>query len=299
MPVVLPAAGVLTALLLLALAFAATIIVVALLERIEIDIPHIGSVGIPRIDRIARAVERTIRTWVAEHVRLLVGWIDNVATHLREFPFEVAETFTRWAKAFDHYAHVVVHDVIKAFLRPVRTVANAAAATATAAAAGLVDLRADARAWVRAAEAAATAGLADLRGDVRGWIADARRDLTAAIGAVAGTLHGDVLPRLGTLEDIVPGLRGAIDDLRGLYNRVAEWFLPIAAVFSGAAALALLRHVNDCRARSDRLCQTDPSFLDELLGLAFLGASMSEIQAFVRSTAPAVSSLADEFIDRS
>lgn len=298
MPVVLAPAALWTAFILACLVLAAVIVIVALLEKISFRVPGVGDVHIPGIRRIAGAIEDAWRDWLRPHLNILTGWLDNVATHLREFPREVSDFATVLARRLDHYVHTRSHQVISAFLRPVRTLATEAKTLAAAATAGLVDLRGDARAWVRAAEAAATAAITDLRGDARRWVREAEAAATAAIAAVHQLVVEGVLPRIGAIEDALPGIRIDLDDLRGLYNRVAEWFLPIAAVFSGAAALALLRHVNDCRARSDRLCSTDPAFLDELLGLAFIGMSISELQAFIRSTAPAVSALADEFIDR-
>lgn len=280
------------------LSLVATILIVELLSRIEFHVPGFGDVHIPGIDRIARAVENAWRRWLQPHIDTLVGWTDNVAAHLREFPREVASTVTDLAQRLDHYAHVVVHDVIKAFLRPVRDVANAAHALAVAATAGLVDLRHDAGVWINDAVRWTQGELADLRSTAHGWVVDLRREAFAAIDAVHRQVVADVLPRIGAIEDVIPGLRGGIDDLRRLYDRLADWALPIAAVFSGAAALALLRHVNDCRARSDRLCQTDPDFLDELLGLLFLGVSITELQGFVRTAAPVAGGLAEEFLDR-
>lgn len=298
MPVVLAPAALWTAFILACLVLAAVIIIVALLEKIEFHVPGIGDVHIPGVRRIARAIEDAWRDWLRPHLRVLTGWLDNVATHLREFPREVSDFGTALVRRLDHYVHTRSHQIIQAFLRPVRTLAAGAAAGVAALETGLADLRGDARAWVRAAEAAATAAITDLRGDARRWVNDARAELFGAIGAVHRLVVEGVLPRVGAIEDALPGIYIDLDDLRALYNRAAEWFLPIAAVFSGAAALALLRHVHDCRARSDRLCQTDPAFLDELLGLAFIGMSIAELQAFIRSTAPAVAELADEFIDR-
>ena len=299
MPIVLAPAALWTAFILACLVLAAVILLVALLERIEFHVPGIGDVHIPGVGRLARAIEDAWRDWLRPHLHVLTGWLDNVAAHLREFPREVSEFATALARRLDHYVHTRSHEVISAFLRPVRNLANAANAAAVAAAAAVVDLRADARAWIRDAATAAHNEVLDLRGDARRWVEDAKAALYASIAAVHRLVVDEVLPRVGTIEDALPGIYIDLDDLRGLYNRVAEWFLPIAAVFSGAAALALLRHVNDCRARSDRLCQTDPAWLDEFLGLIFLGLSISELQAFVRSTAPAVHELADEWLDRS
>lgn len=299
MPVVLPAGAVLVALLMLALAFAATIIVVALLEKIEFHVPGIGDVHIPGIHAIARAVEGAWRGWLQPHIDMLTGWIDNVAAHLREFPREVATAFTDLARQLAHYTGVRVHQVIQAFLKPVREVAYRADAVAAAASRGLADLRGDARGWVNAAASFAAGELLDLRRELLNRLASVHAAVAADIAAVRRMVVEGVLPRLGDIELELPGIRSALDRIDAWLSDVRAWFLPIAAVFSGAAALALLRHVNDCRARSDRLCSTDPDFLDELLGLVFIGVSFSELQAFLRTAAPVAGGLADEFLDRS
>jgi hypothetical protein len=298
-PVVLPAATILVALAMLALALVATIIIVSLLERIEFEVPHVGTIRIPGIDRIARAVERAWRDWLQPHIDTLTGWLDNVATHLREFPREVADAFTGLAKQLEHYTSVVVHKVIQAFLTPVRIVAHRADAVAAAAATGLVDLRGDARGWVNGLRDFMAGELVDLRGYVLGRLGDVHEALSASITAVRRMVVEGVYPRLADIELELPSIRAALDRIDAWLSDVRAWFLPIAAVFSGAAALALLRHVHECRARSDRLCATDPDFLDELLGLAFLVVSISELQAFVRTAAPVAGGLADEFLDRS
>jgi hypothetical protein len=297
-PVVLAPGIILVALAMLILALVCTIIVVALLERISFHIPKIGDVHIPGVHRIARAVEAAWRDWLVPHVHVVTGWLDNVATHIREFPRAIADYLTDLARQLDHYAHTVVHQVIQAFLRPVRALAAEAHAIAAGAAAAVIDLRNDARGWVNGLRDSTLGWLAALRADVHGWVIELRADAFDAIDAVHRQVVEGVLPRLGAIEVALPDLRDWLRRLEDWANDARTWYLPIAAVFSGAAAVELLRHVQGCRAGSDRLCSVDPSFLDELLGILFITASISELQAFVRTAAPAAGALADEFLDR-
>lgn len=299
MPVVLAPGVILVALAMLVLALVCTIVVISLLERISFEIPHIGEVHIPGIHRIARAVEGAWRDWLVPHLHVLTGWLDNVATHVRELPHALADFTTDLARQLDHYAHTVVHQVIQAFLRPVRIAANEAHTLAVGAAAAVIDLRDDARGWVNGLRDSTLGWIAAAAAAARAQVIDLRHDAFRAIDAVHRQVVEGVLPRIGAIEVALPDLRAGLRRLEDWLADARRWYLPIAAVFSGAAALTLLRHVRDCRHGTDRLCSVDPSFLDELLGIIFITASISELQAFIRTAAPVAGELADEFLDRS
>ncbi|HEY2936930.1 MAG TPA: hypothetical protein VGJ25_10035 [Gaiellaceae bacterium] len=298
MPVVLPIPVVLVALFMLLLALVATVVIVALLERVEFEVPHVGHIHIPGVGRIARAVENTLREWVAPHLRTLAGWFDALASAVRGMPHELGDFATATVRWLDHGFHVTVHEIVRAFLRPVRELAADAKTLALAATAELVDLRGDARAWVNGAIAAAAGELADLRGYLLRRLADVHADVMARVLALRAVVVDDVLPRLGGIELELPDLRAWLRRLDDWIGDARAWFLPIAAVFSGAAALALLEHVRGCRHASDRLCNTDPDFLEGLLGLSLALFSIAELQAFVRTTAGGAGELLDEFLVR-
>lgn len=299
MPVVLPLGVVMLAMLLTLMAMAATILLRPQLEELAMRVPAIGGRIRSGIRRMVRAIEAAWRRWLAPQLAAFVGWLDAVAAHARELPEALADFAEATVHWLDHGFTVVVPQKIRVLLNPVRDLALDALERVTPLPARIADLRTDAAAWVRELRGDARTWLAEQRAEVRGWVVELDHAVTGRIAAVRSMVVEGVLPRLGDIELELPRLRDLVGGIRAQLDGLREWALPIAAVFSGAAVVALLRHVQGCRHGSDRLCLTDPDFLDELLGLALIAVSLTQMQAFVETTAKVAGALADEIeLDR-
>ncbi|MGH9203261.1 MAG: hypothetical protein ACRD2A_18695, partial [Vicinamibacterales bacterium] len=135
-------------------------------------------------------------------------------------------------------------------------------------------------------------GIDRLRDDV---IPTLRREVTRGIDRITTRINDNIIPRIRGIEISLPNLRTRVNGIDDLLRDVRSWSVPIASVFTGAAVVALLRHVRTCQPKTERLCNLDPQYLEGLLGLALILPHLDEIRNVVKQSARAANGLVDEF----
>lgn len=288
----------LACLFLVALLYTYRLTVAYILENTLGALPVIGGRAVNAINGALDDVEKQLRKWLSSMAHTLIDWLTQAAAVSGDFVDEIRKFAVDTATAFDHAIHTTVHDIIKAFLAPVW----AKLTPLVAQVANLDDTLGRFRDRVtdvivprldRELDRLGN-GIDRLRTDT---IPALRKELNQGIDAVGQKLDRVALPRIGAIEVELPGLRTGLRDVRETLSGLREWVVPVASVFTAAAVVSLLRHVLECRPKTERLCSTDPQYLDELLGLAILLPHLDEIRNIVRESAHFAHELADEFSD--
>jgi len=289
---------ILSLLFLVALLYTYRLTVAYVLEHTLGALPVIGGRVSGAIDGALDRVEQTLRNWLASSAHTLVGWLSAIADYSADLYDELRLFAVQTAQSFDHAIHVTVHDIVKAFLKPVWAVVNPLVKAVDDIAGSLDRLRERVISVelprINAELDKLGNGIDTLR---RETIPNLRRETFAGIDALKTTLGSVVLPRIGSIEAELPSFRIGIRDLRDALNTVREWVGPLSAAIPTVLAIALLRHVRECKPKTERLCQLDPMFLDELLALAFIVPHLDEIRNVVRESARAANGLVDEISD--
>lgn len=244
--------------------------------------------GIPVIGHyIARGIAwmeagliRLANQYIVGNVKVLVHWFVGLAQNLAGFLRQVGATIGDLPDTFDHLLNVAVHDVVKAFVNPVRDRANAAYNAATGAA----------------------GDVSDLAGSIAGRITSR---LDAFRREITGTIEGDVADALseaerwGTREANRAGAaaervaNGIGADVRGLENALGDLLDPrtLAEVLAGVGGLAalvalvetqvmpLVRDLTECSPKLRATCQVGSAeWLGLLEGLVLAGSIPSLIE---------------------
>lgn len=239
------------------------------LDGLARTVPVVGGY-IARGVRAAVAYGKSILAgYVMPAINKLVDWLLGLAGTIEHFAAAVNAYLLDLPGHLDHLLHVSVHDVVKAFLNPVRSVANEALADAAAAAHGVDVLARD-----------VTSRLGGIEGDVKQEIDRAldvvrNVDLPNIEHVLRGELHSAVGVVEGEVAQVQDWAAGWIDDLLGRLDG-----LPIEDILAGAAAgtaaYALAQVIAneaglgraECRAKVKQICATDPRAWEHLLALA-------------------------------
>lgn len=291
--VAVPLALIFALLLLLAFYMAQQQTLLPLLEEIRDRLPRLARPVIP-VGRMAEAIAAAYGRWIEPHIQTLVRWFDTLAAVARNFYGATAEFATALAADLDYFVTTRVPAMTSARLRALLEPIVAATVRLDQLPDWLADLRRDFRARAREIASAVAAPLAALLDQV---IEVRIPALSNAIARVRAELRAlvvdDVLPRLGTIEVELPSIRTGLQNLRRLLDDARAYLLPIGAVFTAAAVVELLRHVRQCRPKTERLCRLDTDDLDELLGLLVAFPAIAEMVAVMRGVAHG----ADELVD--
>jgi hypothetical protein len=296
--VALPLSLALYALLLLMLRAAVVLVIGGLLGAMAERVPAFGNRLAQAIQGIVNAITRLIDRALEPSLRKLAEWWREFAEAAGDAWREVTGFATDVAAKIEWLWSRGIPLAIQAVVRPIAQTASDAYGLATRLNTALNDaVRNINRQILTLATAVAVTiprALDDIRNRV---IPGVEGRVTAAINKVQAVVADNVLPRLGRIEFELPDIRGAIGTLGKLLDEVRNWAIPIASAFGAVAVIELLRHVRDCKPKSERLCRLDTDELEELLGLAIAIPTLAIIVTAIRSSASDVGDLLGELTD--
>lgn len=255
------------------------------LEELADRVPVVGKYIRKAIDGTIRAIksvwERAAETYEAK----LGAWLNALAVVYRALPDELQAFVTRTKTAFAYLATELVPAKIRAYVNPVIARVSGISARLDTLRGDLLNFEDGIEArvrqlteqvWTRAIApvAALESALNSLRIDV-----DSRLDSTRT------WVRQEAVIPLGRVIDIdLPRIRIDVGDVRKLLDGVREWVVPVSLAFSGVAVIELLRHVRNCKPKTEKLCNFDMDAYDDLLGLAFALPSLALIVETMRQS---------------
>jgi hypothetical protein len=239
------------------------------LDGLARTVPVIGGY-LARGVRAAVAYGKNILTgYVMPAIVKLVDWLLGLAGTIEHFAAAVNAYLLDLPGHLDHLLHVSVHEVVKLFVNPVRSVANEALGDAAAAAHGVDVLARD-----------VASRLHGIEGDVAQEIDRAldvvrNVDLPNVERVLRGELHHAVDGVAGDVAQVQDWAAGWFDDILGRLEDLPLDKL-LAGAAAGTAAYALAQVIAneaglgraECRAKVKQICATDPRAWEHLLALA-------------------------------
>lgn len=224
-----------------------------------------------------------------------VHWLVGLATNVADFPREVRLFASGVGDALDHAMTVTVHEIVKAFVNPVRERANDAYDTGSAAMAKATSIAAGLNGTINRLVDAGVAGIWGLVHRIAGDAADdAVRLSTTYADSVAGHA-ADIAHGIGN------DVRDLTHDLGDLVNpRIAAEAVAGIAGLAGVVALVetqvmpLVRDLTECSPKLKATCQVNPAeWLGMLEGLVLIGA-MPSLLELAGAARDAVGDFADD-----
>lgn len=236
------------------------------LDGLVRSVPVVGKYIGQGVDAAVAYGKHLLRTYVEGYVVTLIHWLAGVAANLVSFVEQVNAYLVELPDRLDYLLHVSVHEVVKAFVDPVRGLAQSAQDDASSALADVRDLT-----HVVAAD------VTSLEGEIA-------KKISAAVGAISDValpglrhdLEREIHDAAGAVGAEVDGVKdwagGWIDDLEGKFDSI-----PLADLIAAAAAVPVLGTLvhtiaqesgldgEACRAKIKNVCGTDPAAWEQLL----------------------------------
>lgn len=297
--VLAPFVAVAVALLCLLVALALTVVFTPIIEGMLRQLPLVGShlaewtrdaIAWARapIIRAANSTVDTVRDW-------LLGWRDSIEDFVAATNAYLVELPAR----LDHLTHVTVHDIVKAFVNPVRAIATAAKDDAGYALAGVLSVFALPLNVFKGIEGDVAARLDHLRDVIKNVdLPELQRVFDQSIGGAVDVVEGEIagladftdkeFDRVWTQLGQLP-----LDKLLALLREY-----PALAALVGVIALEAGLDNVLCRRKVKHICTTDVDAWEALLdvaGIALAWMGLREFvqlaQDFARETVPTVMGL--------
>lgn len=284
------------ALLLLLVAYALTVLFTPIIEGLLREIPFIGGVLARKAKAALDWAGSKILAYTNTGVHLVTGWFKGMADAYQDFVDAVNAFIVDLPAKLDHLVHVTVHDIVKAFVNPVRDLVHAAQADATdalAKAEAIADLPLS---HFKGIDHGVTTQLDHLRDIVENVdLPDLHRTLDRAIQRAADAAAADVSGLGSFVDDEFAKVWGFLGDIP--LQKLLE-------LLTAVPALALLVQVitseagldtEACRSKVKGICSADPgawAALLDIAGAALLWMGLREFvqltQDFARETLPTV-----------
>ncbi len=252
--------------------YAAQVTLKGLGNALADHVPLIGGRIRSALNAIVDYALSPVRDWIRPHLTPLYRWLIDLADAVVDFPHEAVRFGRALVSKLDHYAHVVVHDVIKAFVNPIiRRVAAAEAALETIPRDiarldrkiehGIDNLRD----WVlETILTRALQGIDRLRHDV----------FSEALPALRDFVMDRVKDLRGEVATVERGIENVGADLRELAKRLdipLEVIEALVAAIGITAAIEAVETLGTCRGKLKTLCTSDPFAWEQFIaGLALL-----------------------------
>lgn len=235
--------------------------------------------------------------YVMPAIDKLVDWLLGLAGTIEHFAAAVNAYLVELPGQLDHLLHVSVHDVVKLFVNPVRSVANEALSDAAAAAHGVDVLARD-----------VASRLHGIEGDVAQEI-DRALDVVRNVDLpnIEHVLRGELHDVAGVVEGEVAQVQdwaaGWIDDLLGRLDGLPIEDL-LAGAAAGTAAYAIAQVIAneaglgraECRAKVKQICATDPRAWEHLLALAIAPFAFPGLRELIDVASELVPQLAEAIV---
>lgn len=264
------------------------------LQGLANSVPVIGGYIARGLEAAVNYAKSLFAAYVEPTITHTIKWLDGLRQSVEGFIGSVNAFIVELPGQLDHLLHVSVHDVVKAFVNPVRNTANEALGDAAAAAHGVDVLARD-----------VTARLHGIEGDVKSSIDHATDvirnvDLPRFLDHAESFAQGAADVVAGDVAQVQDWAAGWIDDL---LNRVEQ--IPIDELLTGAAAgtaaFALAQVIAneaglgraECRAKVKQICATDPRAWEALLGLAITPFAFPGLRALAEVGATMVQGMHD------
>lgn len=283
MPLVAPLVAVGVALLLLLVAYAFAVIVTPILEGMAKKVPVVGGYIARGIDAAVQwAYDKTLG-YVTSGLAMLVRWFRGLVDSVRDFADAVNAFVVHLPDVLAELLHVNVHEIVHAFVNPVRDLARSAQRDADAALGAIDDLATRPLSTFRGIEHGVDAALDRLQELVENVDLPELHDvLDREIGRARDALDGQI----GDLADVVAG------DVAAVWGWVDSMpWQDLLALLSSVPALALLvRTITaeagldeaECRAKFRHVCGADPLAWAALLDIAGAALLWGGVEEFVR-----------------
>lgn len=243
------------------------------------------------IDSIIAYTYRQIMSYAQTAIDEVVKWLDHTEKMLRAVPSELVDFATATANRLWHVVHVETHDIVKAFVNPVRAIARGAEDMATDAWTNVQALdtlmlnsfkalgRELAREVYAPLERIQTVTIPNVRADI------------AAARAYAATLTNDVvLPRVGELELDLDRIKAKLREVPDYLRDALPWIATVSGAITAAQAVDAIRSAHRARHKIDRLCELDLDDFDELLDFTSVllgaGAIVAAVEIAARNAEP-------------
>lgn len=252
------------------------------LQGLANSVPVVGGYIARGVTAAVDYGKRIFAQYVTGTVEHTVKWLDGLRRSVQGFVEGVNDYLVALPGHLDHLLHVSVHDIVKAFVNPVRTTANEALGDAAAAAHGLDVLSRD-----------VTTRLHGIEGDVKGeidratdvirnvdlpdFLHAAERFAQHAADGVAGDLSATRDWAGGWIDYLLDQLQQIpLEDLLAAAGTIAGTAAIVAAIESEAGL-----GNPGCRAKVKQICATDPRAWEQLLGLAVATFAFPGLRALV------------------
>lgn len=254
------------------------------LEGLARSVPVVGGYLARGVKAAVSYGKATLTKYTLGPLDKLVDWFMGLAASVGNFVAAVNAFMVELPSMLDHLTHVTVHNIVKAFVDPVRATANEAEKDATSALHGIDVVERELEAKFVGIEGSVRSSIDHAVNVIRNVdLPDLEHVLEGKIGDVANTAAGDV-------QQVSDWAGGWIDYLLDQLQR-----LPIEQLLEGLAAVAgtaaIVRVIEQeagldnpqCRAKVKAICQTDPAaWLKLLAGVVALFA-FPGLQAIVET----------------
>lgn len=283
MPVVIPFFAIGVALLLLLIAYALTALLTPILEGMARSVPVVGGYIARGIDKAISYAASHLTKWAESGIGLCVGWVHGLWSSWSDFVDAVNAFIVDLPGKLDHLTHVTVHEIVHAFVNPVRDLAHDAHA-----------LAGDALDQVNALGRSVERDLHSFEGQVQGEL---QRTLDRLRNIDLPNLHG-VIDR--EIDVAVGRVAGDLRDVTGWadheFGRVWDQLhaIPLARLLdllaASVGAFALLNVIAneaglnraECRDKVRNICSTDPDAWRALLEVAGFALAFVGIEEFLQ-----------------
>lgn len=264
MPLALPvvAVGLLALLLALVLAVVAT----ALVEGMAKQVPVVGGYIARGAGAAVDYAVSHVRSWSRTFTNAVTEWLVGLATGGRDLADAAARFAVSVVAQLDHLTHVTVHEIVKAFVNPVRDIAHDAQATAEQAQAGVDVLAREFGDRLEAIPRQIEREVTHLHNVISEVELPA---LGSALGHVIGQVEADAVGRIGDLRHYTDA------EFDRVYRRLGDIplarLLELLAAFGATAALVdvIANEAGlgraECRSKVRGICSTDPAAWQQLL----------------------------------
>jgi hypothetical protein len=283
MPVVVPIVAIGVALLVLLVAYALVVLFTPIIEGVLREIPFVGGVLAGKAKRALEWAAGKVVGYANAGVSTIEHWFHGLAASTRDFVDAVNAFIADLPDKLDHLTHVTVHEIVKAFVNPVRDAVHEAAADATDALATIAAIGDLPLSHFRGIEH----GVDNKLGHLQDLIENV--DLPDLHDVLERQLHGAETALGHRVDDVT----GYVDEQFGrVWDRLEG--IPLQQILEGLAAASVagaLVHVianeaglgrAECRSKVKQICATDPSAWSALLDVVGLTVEWVGIVEFVR-----------------
>lgn len=286
MPAVLVAlAAVGVALLVLLVAYALAVLFTPIIEGVLREIPFVGGVLANKAKSALDWASAKVISYANTGLHMLTAFFNAMTDLHRDFVDAVNAFLVELPGKLDHLLHVSVHEIVKAFVDPVRDLVHAAQADATSALSTLDNLDTLPLSHFKGIDAGVDTALDRLHTLVRNVdLPHVLDQATTAAGGLFDAAEGDI----ADLRDVVVGDVGALWDFIGRIplDELIALLTAVPALVGLVELVTTESGLNNeaCRSKVKNICSTDPSAWQALLDIAGVALLWGGLAEFVQLT---------------